>query len=411
MTMSARGNNLDHVRRHNLATVLRLVHHDRGSARSQLTRATGLNRSTIAALVAELVELGLVAETEPESTKQVGRPSPVVAPRPDVAVLALNPEVDAVELALVGLGGEILRRERHLQREVPSVDSVVALVAGRLAEWSAAEVPAGGGATVAGIGVAVPGLVRASDGLVRHAPHLGWRDAPLAAELAAATSLPAYSANDASLGALAERLFGAGRGIGELVYMNGGASGIGGGIMAGDRLLGGLDGYAGEFGHLRVGGSDHVDTAGLSGTLESEVRRSRLLELGELGTVDDAELERRVRADGGGLSAEIERQAGYLGVAIGGIVNVLNPELVLLGGFLGILLDAAPDTVRAALAATSLDAPLASVRLERPALGRDILMIGAAELAFEPVLADPAGFERGRGPAVARSASGFGRLA
>ena len=92
-----RGNSNDLVRRHNLSAVLGLAHHAAVS-RSQLTRQTGLNRSTIAALVGELVELGLVVESEPDPSRQVGRPSPIVAPHPGVLAIAVNPEVDAITI-------------------------------------------------------------------------------------------------------------------------------------------------------------------------------------------------------------------------------------------------------------------------------------------------------------------------
>ena len=94
-----------------------------------------------------------------------------------------------------------------------------------------------------GVGLAVPGLVRASDGLVRFAPHLLWSDVPIRALVEAATGLPTAVGNDASLGAIAEHLFGAGRGVDDMVYLNGGASGIGGGLIVhgqAGRRIGGL---------------------------------------------------------------------------------------------------------------------------------------------------------------------------
>ncbi|WP_353808426.1 ROK family protein [Agromyces sp. SYSU T00194] len=393
--MTVRGNNLEAVRRHNLATVLRLVHHGGGLPRSQLTRDTGLNRSTVAALVGELVELGLVTEREPAATARVGRPSPTVVPREDVAALAVNPEIDAVELALVGLGGAVLGRARH-PIALPTPEDVAAVVRLQLDDWGRGFA----GTRVTAIGAAVPGLVRRDDGLVRHAPHLGWRDAPLAEMLGAATGLPASAANDARLGAQAERVFGAGRGVDDLVYVNGGASGIGAGVVSGGRPLGGAIGYAGELGHMRIGDAPARDSAGLAGTLEALVRRDALLaHLGAHASRDDdsrhtplARLEAAVAAGPStALAGELRAQAEALGTALGNAVNLFDPSLVLLGGFLGVLLDAAADELRGALARTALAASADAVRLDRPALGVDILAIGAAEIAFETVLGDPAG--------------------
>ena len=125
----SRGNNLDDVRRNNLSTVLKLVNAAGSLTRAELTRATGLNRSTIGALVAELVSLGLVTESEPDTKRQVGRPSLVIAPGRHTVALAVNPELDAVSIALVALGGQVVKRIRYSTVRIPEVDEVVNIVA------------------------------------------------------------------------------------------------------------------------------------------------------------------------------------------------------------------------------------------------------------------------------------------
>ncbi len=230
----------------NLAWILSIVHHDGPRSRSALTEATGLNRSTIAALVAELVAAGLVDERPPESSARAGRPSPVVAPSADVVAISVHPEVDAVEIAAVALDRSIRVRERIVNTGQPTTADVAALVAERLESW---RTDALADCAVIGIGVAVPGLVRSADGVVRNAPHLGWTDEPLAALIHEATGIRTAVDNDATLGALADTSSGAGRGIDELVYLNGGASGIGGGLVIHGLAATGASGYAGEFGH------------------------------------------------------------------------------------------------------------------------------------------------------------------
>ena len=383
------GSSHDDVRRHNLSVVLRLVHRSGAASRSQLTRLTGLNRSTIAALVAELAERGLVVEKEPSATNQVGRPSPIVSVSERVVALAVNPEIDAVTIGIVGLDGQVHRRVRYPTDQSPSVTEAVniatAVIDGMRGELDA-------NFRVVGIGVAVPGLVRAHDGLVRHAPHLGWVDEPLAEMLETATGYPVLAANDASLGAMAERFFGAGQGITDLIYLNGGASGIGGGMIVGGQAAGGIAGYAGEFGHTRVSDSDRVDSAGLRGTLEAEVTRRELLEVLGLAGADADELEQAlVASESEVVRAEVNRQIDHLAVALGGAINILNPQLVVLGGFLAALLAVDADRLRAGVAAHSLGSAFGTVRLSAAELGSNLLMIGAAELAFEGLLDDPAG--------------------
>ncbi|NQX16137.1 ROK family protein [Rathayibacter sp. VKM Ac-2857] len=386
---ATRGNNLDRVRRHNLSAILRLVHRVGPRSRSQLTRLTGLNRSTIAALVGELVELGVVRELQPETLNQVGRPSPIVEADPRVVAIAVNPEIDAVTVAVVGLDAEVRRRIRRTAA-VPSAEAAAALAAGAIAELLA-DLPAD--ARTVGIGVAVPGLVRDADGLVRVGPHLGWTDEPFSRMLAEATGLPVLSANDANLGALAESVLGAGRDVSHLVYLNGGASGVGAGVIVGGTPLHGIDGYAGEIGHTLVNSAGVDCHCGAVGCLETEVGRAELLRV--LGLDESADvserLEEALAASGDpAVRAEVERQLGHLAVALRNVVNIFNPQLVVLGGFLGALVGVAPGFLEERLGSGGpFRVALDSVRIARTELGADLLMLGAAELAFERLLADP----------------------
>lgn len=383
------GNNLDSVRQHNLSTILTMVHHAGSLPRTTLTRRTGLNRSTVAALVGELSQLGLVVESAAEATTQVGRPSSVVRSNAGTIAIAVNPELDAVTVGVVGMGGRVQQRIRYPTEGPPTAKEAVNIAAAIIAGVQ-------GGLSedtrIAGIGVAVPGLVSQRDGLVRLAPHLGWKDEPLTQMLAGATGYPTSAANDASLGALAERIFGAGRGVEDIIYLNGGASGVGGGVISGGAALGGTSGYAGELGHMRVRSNGHPDSAGSRGTLESEVARERLLEALGLASADVNEFEQALLASTSlAVRSEANRQLDFLGVALGGAINVLNPRLVVLGGFLGSLYALNPDRLHKVVAREALPASWSDVHICRPELGADILMVGAAELAFAAILADPAG--------------------
>ncbi|MDR5691506.1 ROK family transcriptional regulator [Agromyces indicus] len=391
--MSDRNGSFDGVHRRNLARVLGLVHLEGPLSRARLTALTGLNRSTIAALAGELVDFGLVEERAPDPTNRVGRPSPVIAPHPALVAVAVNPEVDAVTLAAVGLGGRIAARRRIDVDGLVSPDEVARLTADTIDGWRSHELP---DARFAGVGLAVPGLVRAADGLVRFAPHLEWRDAPVRAFVEQATGLPAAVGNDASLGAIAEHLFGAGRGVDDLVYLNGGASGIGGGLIVHGRPVGGTSGYAGEFGQNRPGIAASVDRRAEGGVLEDEVSRTRLLEAVGLRSADEPTLAAAIRdalaADGergAAIADELDRQRRILATALANAVNVLNPSLVILGGFLATLADQDPEALRAAVAAQAMPAAAEDVDLVVAALGEDRLMIGAAEAAFASLLADP----------------------
>ena len=380
---------VEDMRRGNLARFLELVHRERALSRAQLTAATGLNRSTVAALAAELVELGLVIERAPDPTKRVGRPSPVVAANPDVVVLAANPEVDALTLAAVGLDGEIRVRERLETTDLPSPETTVTQLADALDRWARGELA---GARFVGVGLAVPGLVRAADGLVRHAPHLRWRDTPLRAMTEQATGLPAAVDNDATLGAIAEHRFGAGVGVDHLVYLNGGASGIGGGVIVAGMPLAGASGYAGEFGQNRPGIASATHRRADDGVLEDEVSRARLLAAARLTSADEPTLAAALSGSTAvDVRDEIMRQRGILATALGNAVNVLNPSVVILGGFLATLAESDPAALVEAMQAQCMPAAAEDVEIRTAALAEDRLLIGAAEAAFAPLLTDPAG--------------------
>lgn len=378
----------DPSRRNNLSLLTSLVHHRRVLSRAQLTRRTGLNRSTVGTLIGQLIALRVVYETAPAGEGQVGRPSPDVHPNPSIAALAVNPEIDAVTIGLVSLGGKVQKKIRFETERIPSareaVNIAAAVIAGMRSELDASY-------RITGIGMAVPGLVNRDDGVVRHAPHLGWRNEPVARMLSEATGYPCQAANDASLGAEAELIFGAGAGQRNLIYLNGGPSGVGGGIIADGQLLRGASGYAGELGHTFVRSEGSTCHCGATGCLETEVSQSRLLDLAGMSSGDTADLEQALGSNSAEVNDEVARQLTYLGITLRNAVNTFNPEAIVLDGFLGTLHSLAPASLDGMLRAQAMDGPAGQVKIYRAALGSDLMMIGAAELAFTPFLADPAG--------------------
>jgi predicted NBD/HSP70 family sugar kinase len=381
----------DAARRSNLAHVLTLVHHGGPQSRAELTRATGLNRSTIATLTGQLAELRLAYEAAPMGSNAIGRPSPTVHADASTVAIAINPEIDAITVGVVGLGGAMLRRVRHETRSIPTAREVVDISAAIVDDIRSQP----GAPRIVGIGVAVPGLTRAEDGMVTYAPHLDWNDEPIAELLRAATGYPVRAANDASLGANAEKVFGAGRGADDILYLNGGASGIGGGVISGGSLLVGAAGYAGELGHTLVSSGGARCHCGADGCLETEVSRGPLLDALGLAPGESERLEDELLtayASGAppeALSRLVDAQVGFLGIALRNAVNLLNPGLIVLGGFLGSLYAVAPTALDSAMRSQAMRGPRDDVRIERARLGRDILMVGAAELAFADVLANP----------------------
>lgn len=376
------------TRRHNLSSVITHLHHSGSLTRAELTRRTGLNRSTVGALVGELADGGLAYETAAPEGGGVGRPSPLVHANGQVAALALNPDVDAIDLGLVGLGGVLHARARHGTAAVPTAAETVRVVRKLLGKLR----PSLEKCEVVGIGVAVPGLVQSETGVVTLAPHLDWHEEPLAQMLAEATGYPAFAGNDANLGMIAETVFGAGRGVSDLVYLNGSASGIGAGVLAGGRPLWGARGYAAELGHTLINSDGRRCHCGKRGCLETEVNLRRLqAALGRAPASAEGMLQAMRARAGSALEVEVRRQLDLLGQAIAGFVSIFNPELVLLGGFLDALHGAMPSRLPACVSRLTFAPAAAGLKIQRVGLGENLLMVGAAELAFQSVLADPIG--------------------
>ncbi|WP_225310336.1 ROK family transcriptional regulator [Microbacterium testaceum] len=375
------------MRRANLSLVLRTVHREGPRSRAALTEATGLNRSTIADLVGELQRAGLVIERASDAQGRVGRPSPIVGPDPRVVAIAVNPEVDALDIGAVALDGTIVARERLDQRELLTPECTAELVGIHLDRWREGVLS---GARLVGVGAAVPGPVRASDGLVREAPHLGWKDAPLADLMTDATGLATHVANDAALGAVAEHLFGAARGAHDVVYLNGGASGIGGAVIVGGMPLGGAGGYAGEFGQNRPGIVDPSDRRAVDGVLEDEVSRALLVDVVRQDARDDTALAAALsHSTDTAVRAETDRQRRILATALANAANVMNPAVIVLGGFLAALAELDLAGLDRAVRAQTIPACAEGLRLAVAELGEDRLLVGAAEAVFEAALFPP----------------------
>ncbi len=385
---SGLGTNQEAVRRHNLGTLLRHVHHAGQLSRAQLTTQMGLNRSTIAGLVGELEQLGVTQRARPVGPRTgTGRPSAGVRVADGGPyVIAVDLGVDRAVVAAVALGGQILERAQAPVLDGREAWQVGAAVAG-LIRRVVADVPVS--APLVGIGVSVPGLVRRSDGLIRLAPNLEWHDVSFAGIILAALGLdiPVSLANDANLGALAEHRRGAGVGIDDLIFISG-SVGVGAGVITGGVQLQGAAGYAGEIGHLRVDPSGRRCHCGNLGCWETEIGAHAIAEAISCPVSDIAQLG-EVLEGYARSTPELRNIGTALGHGLANIVNAFNPRLVILGGYLSPLYALVHTQVDAGLAERALPVPLETVTLTLPALGADSVLLGAAEIAFEPLFVDP----------------------
>jgi len=205
--------------------------------------------------------------------------------------------------------------------------------------------------------------------------------------------LPVMVANEADLGALAEQRRGAAVGVDDVLYLSG-EVGVGGGLIVDGRPLIGAAGYAGEVGHLPVNPAGGTCRCGAIGCWETEVgERALLLRAGRPRasgrTAVDAVIAEAEAGSAVALAA-LSETGEWLGIGLAGLVNLFNPSLVVLGGVFGRMAPFVAHDVEEALDRRALRAPREVVRVVPTSLGPDATLIGAAELAFEPFLVDPA---------------------
>ena len=361
---------------------------------------TGLTRSAIRGLVGEFAAADLVSEERADPLGAPGRPSPLVCLNPQRAfVIGLEIAVDSLAGARVGLGGEVqdLRRIDRPRRHFAAEEIVADLA--RLAAGLRQRRRAGG--DLIGIGVAVVGVARRSDGFVSTAPNLGWHNVPLGDRVRAVLgpAAPISVANEADLGALAEARRGAARGADDVLFVSG-EVGVGGGIIVDGRPMTGVAGYGGEVGHIAVNPEGRPCRCGSVGCWETEVgERALLHRAGHPVDGGRAAVDAVLREAAGGSTRALDavNEVGHwLGVGLASLVNVLNPRLIVLGGLFGRVHPFVRERLEAELDRRALPAPRELVRILPASLGVDAPVLGAAELAFEPLLADPSRWLRPR---------------
>jgi len=370
-----------------------------GSAtRAELTERLDCGRSVMGYLLGELTERGLVTVDRGarRGTGEGGRPSHLVriAERAPVVIAAqLSP--DAVSVATVGLGAAVLdRHEVRLPSRRPedALADLCAPIAERLR----------GGRPVLGIGLAVPSPVRRSDGYAPAALHLDWPAVPLRDLVLdhlrahhGITGVPLALANDANLAAMAESRHGAGRGATQLLYLMTGNVGLGGAVISEGRLFAGARGYAMEPGHITVDPAGAACPCGSTGCLEVEADHRGLLRLAGRGEVPlDAVTTTvadvlRAAENGDPAAWQAVRQANRnLGIGLAGLINLTDPDRIVLGGTLGRMHRLQPEAVHATVAERSFLSPLGDIPIS-PGDLTDGVLLGAAELALQPLLDDP----------------------
>jgi predicted NBD/HSP70 family sugar kinase len=373
------------LRARNRTQVIDVLRRSRLASRADIARISGLSRTTVSSLVSELQESGLVVEAEVQGPDSGGRGRPGV-------LLALEPSAGTalgvdfghshVRVAIADLSSRVLA-ERHRVLDVDrsadaALDSAVEMIE-EVRDEAGAERE-----RIVGIGMGLPGPVGLQTGEVGSSVILpGWAGRRPADDLGQRLGLSVRIDNDANLGALGEMMAGAAVGVRDLVYLKV-ATGIGGGLLLGGRLQRGATGIAGELGHVVVDANGPICRCGNRGCLETIASAPALLSLlrpGHDGLDVPGMLELVAGGDVGAKRVMVEAGRA-IGRVLADVVNIVNPELIVLGGDLARAGDAVVDGITESIRRYALPAASDAVRVRAGVLGDRAELLGALSLVI-----------------------------
>jgi predicted NBD/HSP70 family sugar kinase len=379
------------LRRENRAAVLWSLYLDQPRSRHELGAATGLSAASVTNVVRELIDEGIVVETG-LAESDGGRPRAMLGMNPEygfvigVDVGETRTRVELFDLTMT----ERAKAEYPLGREVEHdvdvvVEQIVTGVNAVIAD-SGVDLDA-----ILGVGIGVPGIIEQGPEALVHSQTYGWVAVPLERLLRARISLPLLFDNGAKTMGQAELWFGAGRGARNAVVVLVG-SGVGASLISGGATYQGATCSAAEFGHVTVVMNGRKCRCGSTGCLEAYAGAEAILErYGRPMAADDQELALAELIDAADASplatAILDETAQYLGAGIGTLINLFNPERVVLGGWAGLLLGGRllPE-IRDWARQHSLRHPFATTSIELGKLGPGVVALGAATLPMESFL-------------------------
>jgi N-acetylglucosamine repressor len=370
--------------------VLSVLYGRGATTRSELVTATALNVASVSLVLRELIDFGVV-RTLGKRNSSGGRKSEILRLNPEAAYfLAVELDGRRNRFGLVNLAGDVrFRWEEPCDPACVPVERVAAGIRRILENLSSSELSR----TIA-IGISYTGWLNPEGELT--AVNLGWENVPIARTLESLVNFPVFLASDCALKALVEHSMGRAQGAKNYLHISM-DSGLGVGCFVDGRLLRGAHGMAGEFGHITI---DPAATdpcrCGKRGCLESIVSSTSILRQyaersgAAHGALSAIAVFDRAR-DGEPAAREvIDRVGRYLGLGISHLVNLLDPELIVLGGDLIDGADLFIPRIQEQLSKHALPPFVEGIEIKTSSLGQDIALKGAASLAFRQSLQTPA---------------------
>jgi len=365
-------------------------------SRAKLAQQTGLSRATISTLADEFLQIG-VAEDVGFGDSTGGRPPVMLKFNPNTA-LALGARMRDHEWGIVitNLNAQILH-----QINVPITDGTPETAVKALKQGVATlKSQVGRQKILPAIGLGTPGLVDMHAGVIKTAVDVSWFDVPFREMVEASLGMKAFVTNRSKVGALAELWHGANQGIKELIYVSIG-TGVAAGIIHEGKLFMGANSSAGELGHVTILPDGPLCPCGNKGCLQQLVSGVAIANRAreKLRQSDDTILHaligthpERITADvvfqaaeqGDSLAKEIiDETAMYLGIALANVVNLFNPELIVLGGPVGQKGEILLEPLQAEVRRRAMAYPLSATRIITTVLGPNAGTVGAATLVLQ----------------------------
>lgn len=381
MTLRTSSANRDQMRRTNEALVVGVIH-DRGPvSRADIARDTGLSPATITGITAALIRDGIVVEESAGHSTGGRRPILLAIDRSAASALGIKLTENSAVIALTDLGADLID-----QRDVSfTAGSSPEVVAAALGEGIAAIRAEHSDRQVVGLGVGMAGVIDREGGRCRFTPFFPWRDVPLRDLLAEAAGLPVIIENDVNALTVAERWFGEGASTTEYLVLTIGR-GVGMGIMIHGALYRGSRDGAGEFGHITVDPDGPLCPCGKRGCVEAYAGERAIEQAARDVTGRDISLDEaitRARAGDEALAGVFADAGRVLGLALSGVVSVLNPGLLILGGEGSRFIDLLLPTLTEALGKHAFDDFAADMRIVVEPWGDDAWARGAAALVLD----------------------------
>ena len=371
----------DAIRRQNLSALLRQVHANGPISRAALGQALGLSKTTIAELVSELEAAGLVDRVGSEQKAAAGRPSQLVAASSKPLVLVVNPEVDGITLAFVNFAAEIIESEFVDFDNPYSLETTATLVNEFLDKHSKIT-----NNRMFGCVLAIPGAVDKNTNKLIDAPSLGWSDLDVVDQLTRALNLKVWITNNARAATVSEHLFGAAKGLQNAICLFSGVGGIGGGFIVNGKVLEGSNGIAGEIGKMNL----ISGVARGAQTLGEIMRRDEIVSALGKKRLSDSELDSLIcNTTLFAVNKVVDEQVSLLLAALKTLRDLFDPEAVILGGFLGSLVKCRKTQLLKSMNHDSLKEKGDEFLIPRSAELKPMVLIGAAETAWEQIFSDP----------------------